>query len=168
MSAVPNNGESLLMAMELSNSSWKLAFGWQGRVRKVNVRAGDVPKLREAILRAREKFGLGPEVAVHSCYEAGRDGSREVRRASRSAARCRLRPRPRRSSDPSPASSWHPVPGASPRRAGHRDKDLCGQTRALVGSAGWEGVQSGTFSRFLRGFENAQPTRRSLLRVVRP
>lgn len=74
MSTVLRSDESLLMAMELSNSDWKLAFGWQGRMRKVTVAAADTAGLGEAILRARHKFGLGPEVEVVSCYEAGRDG----------------------------------------------------------------------------------------------
>ena len=74
MSTVQSDGESLLMAMELSNRNWKLAFGNAGRMRRVNVEAGDVAGLREAILRARQKFGLGREVRVLSCYEAGRDG----------------------------------------------------------------------------------------------
>jgi len=69
------NGRELHMAMELSNSKWKLGFGDGGvRVREKNIPARDLDALGEAISRAKKKFKLAEEARVVSCYEAGRDG----------------------------------------------------------------------------------------------
>jgi transposase len=69
------NGRELHMAMELSNSKWKLGFGDGGvRVREKNVPARDLDALQEAISRAKKKFKLAEDARVLSCYEAGRDG----------------------------------------------------------------------------------------------
>jgi transposase len=38
------------------------------------VKAGDIDGLEDEIRRARRRFGLGADVPVVSCYEAGRDG----------------------------------------------------------------------------------------------
>jgi transposase len=66
----------LYMAMELSQKEWKLGFsvgpGQAPRLRSVPGRALAV--LMEEIRLACERFGLGQEVEVESCYEAGRDG----------------------------------------------------------------------------------------------
>ena len=66
----------LYMALELSEKEWKLGFsvgpGQAPRLRSVPAR--DVGKLKEEIHLARMRFGLGEEVEVVSCYEAGRDG----------------------------------------------------------------------------------------------
>jgi len=66
----------LYMAMELSQKEWKLGFsvgpGQAPRLRSVPGRALAV--LMEEIRLARERFGLGKDVEVESCYEAGRDG----------------------------------------------------------------------------------------------
>jgi transposase len=70
------NAAMLYMALELSASKWRLAFGADGteRVRQVVVDAGDLAGLSQAIERAKAKLGLAPEAAVSSVYEAGRDG----------------------------------------------------------------------------------------------
>lgn len=64
------------MAMELSQKEWKLGFsvgpGQAPRLRSVPGR--DLGGLVVEIQLARERFGLGKEVEVKSCYEAGRDG----------------------------------------------------------------------------------------------
>jgi len=64
------------MAMELSQKEWKLGFsvgpGQAPRLRSVPGR--DLESLMAEIQLARERFGLGKEVEVESCYEAGRDG----------------------------------------------------------------------------------------------
>jgi transposase len=65
----------LYMAFELSEKDWKLALGdgARGPSRYV-VSAGDTAALLECIAKAKARCGLAPEVSVHSCYEAGRDG----------------------------------------------------------------------------------------------
>jgi len=66
----------LYMAMELSQNEWKLGFsvgpGQAPRLRSMPGRALGV--LLEEIRLARERFGIGKDVEVASCYEAGRDG----------------------------------------------------------------------------------------------
>ncbi len=66
----------LYMALELSQKEWKLGFsvgpGQSARLRSVSGR--DLAGLMKEIRLARERFGLGKEAVVESCYEAGRDG----------------------------------------------------------------------------------------------
>jgi transposase len=64
----------LYMAMELSNTSWKLTFGDGAKRRQGSVPAGDVGKLREALAQVKQRLGLPADARVVSCYEAGRDG----------------------------------------------------------------------------------------------
>ena len=65
----------LLMAMELSGTTWKLGFGDGGpKQREKNVPAGAIDVLMTAIEWAKQRFKLPSDVEVHSCYEAGRDG----------------------------------------------------------------------------------------------
>jgi len=71
------NTETLLyLAFEMGNSQWKLGFtiGLGQAPRRRTISAGELPQLREEIDRAKRRFGLGEEVRVVSCYEAGRDG----------------------------------------------------------------------------------------------
>lgn len=70
----PHSESSLYMAMELSNQEWKLAFGDGGQERLVSLPARDQIRLRQAIAKAKMKFGLPTNAPVYSCYEAGRDG----------------------------------------------------------------------------------------------
>jgi transposase len=62
------------MALELSNRSWRLAFGDGGKHRQVSVPAADLAKLASAVAKAKERFKLPASARVVSCYEAGRDG----------------------------------------------------------------------------------------------
>jgi transposase len=66
----------LYLALELGWSEWKLAFtvglGQTPRLRAI--RARDLPALLREIGKAKQRFGLPEEAAVHCCYEAGRDG----------------------------------------------------------------------------------------------
>jgi len=62
------------MALELSNTKWRLAFSNGGRVRHQVIAAGATLELHDAIDRARRRFGLPTNSPVVSCYEAGRDG----------------------------------------------------------------------------------------------
>ncbi len=66
--------EVIFMAMELSKNNWKLAFGDGSRERQRTIPAGETLMLFGEIKKAKEKFGLSPDAAVVSCYEAGRDG----------------------------------------------------------------------------------------------
>ena len=71
-----NLGEALVMALELGQRTWKLAFGigpgGKGRCRTMT--GGDVGHLVREIAQARKHFGLPDDAPVLSCYEAGRDG----------------------------------------------------------------------------------------------
>jgi transposase len=64
----------LYMAMELSNSSWKLGFSNGQRTRRKSIEARDRVRLIEEVLLAKQKLGLEPDAQVMVCYEAGRDG----------------------------------------------------------------------------------------------
>src|SRR6476469_2978631 len=66
----------LYLALELSWTSWKLAFtvgaGQKPRLRSTPAR--DTDALMLEIQAARRRFGLPEDTPVISCYEAGRDG----------------------------------------------------------------------------------------------
>ena len=66
----------LYLALELSWTSWKLAFtvgaGQKPRLRSIAAR--DTDALMLEIRKAKHRFGLPEETPVISCYEAGRDG----------------------------------------------------------------------------------------------
>jgi len=64
----------LYMAMELSNSSWKLGFSNGQRTRRRSIEARDRFQLIEEVQLARQKLGLEPDTQVVVCFEAGRDG----------------------------------------------------------------------------------------------
>lgn len=65
----------LLLALELSERTWKLGFtignGQRPRVRQIA--AGAVDRLCEEVARAKARFGVPVEARVVSCYEAGRE-----------------------------------------------------------------------------------------------
>lgn len=67
-------GEALYMAMELSNSRWKLGFSDGRGFRRKSIEARAKAHLLEEVAAARGKFGLSDEAPVVCCYEAGRDG----------------------------------------------------------------------------------------------
>jgi transposase len=62
------------MALELSNRKWKLGLSDGTKWRQRTITAGDQAAILAEIAGAKEKFGLGEDVPVRSCYEAGRDG----------------------------------------------------------------------------------------------
>jgi transposase len=69
--------ETLLLALDLGNSKWKLGFTVGGgalppRIRTIPAR--DLDALAREIAAAKARFGLAPDAPVVSCYEAGRDG----------------------------------------------------------------------------------------------
>jgi transposase len=67
---------TLVVALELGSTRWKLAFAVTRatRPRLRTIVAGDCVALWQEIAAAKARFGLPPDAAVHSCYEAGRDG----------------------------------------------------------------------------------------------
>ena len=66
--------ERLHLALELSAATWKLGFSDGKRIRIVSRASADWRRLGDDIAQARKRFGLPDDVAVASCYEAGRDG----------------------------------------------------------------------------------------------
>lgn len=66
--------DRLYIALELSNSTWKIAFGNGYKVRMKSIMARDVERFLAEIERAKRHFGMGEDVSLESCYEAGRDG----------------------------------------------------------------------------------------------
>jgi transposase len=70
------NSQTLFMALELSNTEWRLGFtiglGQPPRLRKLE--AHDLEGLMAEIERSKKRFGLPADAPVMSCYEAGRDG----------------------------------------------------------------------------------------------
>jgi transposase len=68
------NDSILYIAFELSNTTWKLAFGDGIKARYATVSARDLEQLEDEIDKAKRHFGLKGSVRVKSCYEAGRDG----------------------------------------------------------------------------------------------
>lgn len=66
----------LLVAFELSQSTWKvaLATGPGGSVRQREVPAGNIGLVLAEIAAAKRKWRLSSRTPVRSCYEAGRDG----------------------------------------------------------------------------------------------
>ena len=67
-------GTDLYMAMELSNSKWKLGFSNGQRIRRKSIDARDRVRLVAEVELAKHKLGLTPESRVVVCFEAGRDG----------------------------------------------------------------------------------------------
>jgi transposase len=64
----------LLVAMELSNSKWRLAFSAGDKVRHKVIEARKRCRFLDEVQQAKEKLGLSAGVPVLCCYEAGRDG----------------------------------------------------------------------------------------------
>ena len=68
-------GRVLYMALELSDTTWKVLFTTAaGRRRERNVPARDLARLLAEIATAKAKLKLAADAKVVSCYEAGRDG----------------------------------------------------------------------------------------------
>ena len=74
--ARPKAAGVLYVAFELSWKEWKLAFaaGPADNPRLRSIGARDTKAVLVEIAKAKARFGLADAAAVHSCYEAGRDG----------------------------------------------------------------------------------------------
>jgi len=68
------SGTVLYMAMELSNSKWKLGFGNGSKLRRKSIEARARGRLMEEVALAKQKLKLPEEAQVVCCFEAGRDG----------------------------------------------------------------------------------------------
>lgn len=64
----------LYMAMELSNSKWKLGFGNGAKLRRKSIDARDRQRCLEEVALAKVKLKLPADAPVVCCFEAGRDG----------------------------------------------------------------------------------------------
>lgn len=69
-------GAKLLMALELGQKWWKVAFGkgFGDGARIRTIRAGNTKALMLEVAKAKRELGLPQQAAVESCYEAGREG----------------------------------------------------------------------------------------------
>src|SRR6266508_1888960 len=68
---------TLLLALDLGNTTWKLGFTAGGPAlppRMRTIPARNLTRLRAEIAAAKTRFGLAADARVVSCYEAGRDG----------------------------------------------------------------------------------------------
>jgi transposase len=74
MTKTLHSGNSMVMALELSNKKWKLAFSNGEKVRHVSVDWGDKEALLMQVELSKKKLMLSKDVEVYSCYESGRDG----------------------------------------------------------------------------------------------
>ncbi len=70
--AVKNN--RLYIALELSNGKWKVAFGNGFKIRINSIAARDLQQFKFVLEKAKKHFGMGDDVEIYCCYEAGRDG----------------------------------------------------------------------------------------------
>jgi len=68
------NCTNLYMALELSNSKWKLGFSNGTKNRQATIAAGDWIDLHKQMDLAKQKLRLAADCQIVSCYEAGRDG----------------------------------------------------------------------------------------------
>jgi len=65
---------TLYLALELSNTKWKLAFSNGSKNRFVTINARDLKRFHQEVDESRKRLGLVSDGQIMSCYEAGRDG----------------------------------------------------------------------------------------------
>lgn len=68
------DGQTLYMAMELSNRTWMLGFSNGEKTRRKSVDSRNRSAVLNEIRAAKEKLRLPAQCRVVICYEAGRDG----------------------------------------------------------------------------------------------
>jgi transposase len=69
--------DTLQLALDLGNKTWKLGFRAGGRVQPPRLRtmpARELTVLQQEIAAAKQRFHLPDDAPVVSCFEAGRDG----------------------------------------------------------------------------------------------
>jgi len=69
-----HSADKLLVAMELSNSKWLLAFYNGEKIRRKSIDARDRKRFLAELSLAKSKLGFSDDADVVCCYEAGRDG----------------------------------------------------------------------------------------------
>lgn len=69
-----HNADKLLVALELSNSKWLLAFYNGEKIRRKSIEARDRKRFLHELEVSKSKLGLAKDAQVLCCYEAGRDG----------------------------------------------------------------------------------------------
>ena len=76
MTPIPDSikNDRLYIALELSNTKWKIAFGNGFKIRMKTIMARDREQFELELQRSRKHFRMAEDVPVLSCYEAGRDG----------------------------------------------------------------------------------------------
>ncbi len=65
---------TLYLALELSDTKWKLAFSNGSKNRLVTINARDLKRFHQEVDESRKRLGLASNGQIMSCYEAGRDG----------------------------------------------------------------------------------------------
>jgi len=66
--------ETIVMAIEVSNSNWLLGFS-NGEKKSIrNVKAWDIEHFEKEVEKAKTKLKVDGKAIIHCCYEAGRDG----------------------------------------------------------------------------------------------
>jgi len=66
--------ETIVMAIEVSNSNWLLGFS-NGEKKSIrNVKAWDIEHFEKEVEKAKTKLKVDGKAVIHCCYEAGRDG----------------------------------------------------------------------------------------------
>ncbi len=66
--------DRLYIGLELSNSKWQIAFGNGFKYRLNSIVARDLQQFKTVLEKAKKHFGMGDDVEIYCCYEAGRDG----------------------------------------------------------------------------------------------
>jgi len=66
--------DRLYIALELSNTKWKIAFGNGFKIRLKTIAARDREQFELELHRSRKHFGMAEDTPLYCCYEAGRDG----------------------------------------------------------------------------------------------
>jgi transposase len=76
MTPGPDNikNDRMYIALELSNTKWKIAFGNGFKIRLKTVAARDREQFELELQRSRKHFRMAEDVPMYCCYEAGRDG----------------------------------------------------------------------------------------------
>ncbi|MDZ8120319.1 IS110 family transposase [Pontiella agarivorans] len=83
-----HNVEKLLVAMELSNSKWLLAFYNGEKIRRKNIDARDRKRFLAELVLAKQKLGYPEDAEVLCCYEAGPTGFVLARRLIKLGFEC--------------------------------------------------------------------------------
>ncbi len=66
--------DRLYIALELSKSKWKIAFGNGFKHRLKTIPGDDHKQFAVELEKSRKHFGMTEDIPVYCCYEAGRDG----------------------------------------------------------------------------------------------